>query len=181
MTTTLPADTVTTDRLLLRPFTLDDLPAYIRIRDEASVRAWLRSPDEPAAVIAERSLRHFIDEWAQRGYGPWAVVDRHTGDLLGHHGLRRMPEFDGETEVLYTLTERVRRQGIGVEAGLAALRYGFGTLRLDRIMAITLHDNLASRGVMERLGLTYRRDTVFKGNDVVYYAIDRADWVQRAA
>ncbi|BBK29728.1 ribosomal-protein-alanine N-acetyltransferase [Stella humosa] len=174
-------DTVTTERLTLRPFTLDDLPAYVRIRDEASVRGWLRSPDEPAAVIAERSLRHFMDEWDQRGYGPWAVIDRRTGDLLGHHGLRRLPEFDGETEILYTLTERVRRQGIGVEAGRAALAYGFETLGLDRVMAITLHDNLASRGVMERLGLTYRRDTVFKGHDVVYYALDREDWLAAKA
>lgn len=177
----LPPGSVRTERLLLRPFTLDDLPAYVRIRDEASVRDWLRSPDEPAAIIAERSLRHFMDEWRLRGYGPWAVVDRRTGELLGHHGLRYMPDFDGETEVLYTLSERVRRQGIGVEAGRAALAYGFGRLGLGRVMAITLHDNLASRGVMERLGMTYRRDATHRGLPVVYYAIDRAEWQRQAA
>ncbi|MCC7274949.1 MAG: GNAT family N-acetyltransferase [Alphaproteobacteria bacterium] len=169
--------TVETARLTLRPFTLDDIPAYAQVRDEASVRHWLRStPGEPAALIAERTIRHFVDEWEKRGYGPWAVIDRADGSLLGHHGLRRMPEFDGETEVLYSLAERARGRGLAVEAGRAALAWGFGTLGLDRIMAIALPDNRASRGVMERLGLTWRRDAVFKTFDVVYYALDRADW-----
>lgn len=173
--------TVTTERLTLRPFTLDDVPAYARIRDEPSVRQWLGSVrEEPPEVIADRSLRHFIDEWAVRGYGPWAVIDRATGELLGHHGLRHMPAFDGETELLYTLSAGARGKGFGIEAGLAAIRFGFETLGLDRIMAITLHDNRASRGLMERLGLTYRRDDVYKGLDVVYYALDRGDWAPPA-
>lgn len=172
---------ISTERLTLRPFTVADIPAYARIRDEPFVREWLRSPDEPAEVIADRAVRHFIDEWAVRGYGPWAVIDRESGELLGHHGLRHMPAFDGETEVLYSLSARGRGKGYGTEAGIAAIRFGFETLGLDRIMAITLHDNLGSRGLMERLGLTYRRDDVYKGIDVVYYALDRADWARPAA
>jgi len=163
---------VETARLLLRPLTLDDIPAYAAVRDEASVRAWLRSPDEPAAALAERTIRLFMEEWATRGYGPWAVIDRADGSLVGHHGLRFMPDF-GETEVLYALAERVRGRGYAVEAGQAAIAYGFGTVGLDRIMAIALHDNAASRAVMERLGLTYRRDATYKTHAVVYYALDR--------
>lgn len=173
--------TITTERLTLRPFTLADLPDYARVRDDPFVREWLRSDDEPAAVIAERAVRHFIEEWQVRGYGPWAVVDRRSGELLGHHGLRFMPAFDGETEVLYSLSASARGRGYGTEAGVAAIRFGFETLGLDRIMAITLHDNRGSRGLMERLGLTYRRDTTYKGHEVVYYALDRADWERRAA
>ncbi len=172
--------TVTTERLTLRPFTMADAPTYARIRAEPSVRQWLASGDEAPEAIADRVLRLFINEWATRGYGPWAVIERSSGELIGHHGLRHMPQFDGETEVLYALSERVRGTGVGVEAGRAALRFGFETLGLDRIMAITLHDNLASRGLMERLGLTYRRDDVYKGFDVVYYALDRGDWAPPA-
>ncbi|MGE0716855.1 MAG: GNAT family N-acetyltransferase [Alphaproteobacteria bacterium] len=174
--------TVETDHLTLRPFTIADIDAYAHVRDEASIRWWLRSPPEDtAAAIAERTIRHFMDEWAKRGYGPWAVIDKADGRLVGHHGLRHMPDFDGETEVLYCLAERVRGRGLAVEAGHAALAYGFDTLGLPRIMAIALHDNRASRAVMERLGLTWRRDAVFKTFDVAYYALDRAEWAPRGA
>ncbi|MGE0725993.1 MAG: GNAT family N-acetyltransferase [Alphaproteobacteria bacterium] len=164
---------VETDHLLLRPFTPADIPAYAEVREDAAIREWLRSdPAEPGTAIAARVVAMFIEQWATVGYGPWAVIDRADGALVGHHGLRFMPEF-GETEVLYALAGHVRGRGYAVEAGRAALAFGFDTLGLDRIMAIALHDNRASRAVMERLGLTYRRDETYKGFDVAYYALDR--------
>jgi ribosomal-protein-alanine N-acetyltransferase len=165
---------VETDHLLLRPFTLADVPAYAAVREDAAIREWLRSdPAESGTSIAARVVAMFIEEWATVGYGPWAVVDRADGTLIGHHGLRFMPEF-GETEVLYALAERARGRGYAVEAGRAALDFAFGTLGLARVIAIALHDNRASRAVMERLGLTYRRDETYKGFEVAYYQLDRA-------
>jgi hypothetical protein len=59
----------------------------------------------------------------------------------------------------------------------AALAYGFATLKLDLIFAITLPDNLASLAVMKRLGLTYRRRVDYKTfTDIVWYDIDREAW-----
>ena len=59
----------------------------------------------------------------------------------------------------------------------AALAYGFDTLGLNLIFAITLPDNHASQAVMKRLGLTYRRKVEYKGfKDIVWFDMDLQTW-----
>ena len=85
-----------------------------------------------------------------------------------------MPEFD-ETEVLWALHPDAWGHGYATEVARAALAYGFDTLGLDLIFAITLPDNLASQAVMKRLGLTYRRRVDYKGfTDIVWFDMDRS-------
>ena len=102
---------------------------------------------------------------------PWGVFleDR----LIGHGGLNYVPEFD-ETEVLWALHPDAWGNGYATEVARAALGYGFDTLGLELIFAITLPDNHASQAVMKRLGLTYRRQVEYKGfKDIVWFDIDR--------
>jgi RimJ/RimL family protein N-acetyltransferase len=62
----------------------------------------------------------------------------------------------------------------------AALDYGFETLGLELIFAITFVDNHASQAVMKRLGLTYRRKVEYKGrSDIVWFDMDRQAWNAR--
>ena len=83
-------------------------------------------------------------------------------------------------EVLWSLHPDAWGQGYAAEAARAALAYGFETLGLDRIFAITLEENRASRAVMERIGLTYRKRVDYKGfTDIVWYDIDRTAYAER--
>jgi len=172
--------TLCTARLILRPFSNDDAPAYAVIRLDERVIDWLpRPPDgETPMATAERTLRHFQETWAEHGVGPWAVCDRETGALLGHCGLRYLDDFKG-VEALWTLAPQCWGRGYASEAAAESLRYGFEQAGLDTIFAITLPGNLASRGVMAKIGMGYRRDTEWKGFDIVWYDIDRTTWQSR--
>ena len=59
---------------------------------------------------------------------------------------------------------------------MASLRYCFEEVGLDLIIGIAVPENLASRRVMEKLGMTLRGETRFKGSDVVWYAAERQVW-----
>ena len=59
------------------------------------------------------------------------------------------------------------------EAAGEALCYGFEELGLERIIAIIRTENAASRRVAEKAGLTLRGETRWRGNEVVWYAVDR--------
>jgi len=59
---------------------------------------------------------------------------------------------------------------------MASLHYGFEELGLDRIISIAVPENFASRRVMEKLGMTLRGETRFRGSDVVWYAVERQVW-----
>jgi RimJ/RimL family protein N-acetyltransferase len=65
---------------------------------------------------------------------------------------------------------------LATEGAKASVCHGFEELGLERIISITVHKNVASRRVMEKVGMTLRGETCFKGLGVVWYAVDRRDW-----
>jgi RimJ/RimL family protein N-acetyltransferase len=65
---------------------------------------------------------------------------------------------------------------LATEGARASLRYGFEELGLERVISIMHPENVASRRVAEKAGLTLRGETHFKGYDVIWYAIDRREW-----
>lgn len=61
--------------------------------------------------------------------------------------------FRPEVGLYWELSPGDRGRGYATEAGAALIAYGFGALRLGRIVATTTHENLASQAVMRRLGM----------------------------
>ncbi len=72
-------------------------------------------------------------------------------------------------------------RGLATEDAMASLRYGFEEVGLDLIIGIAVPENLASRRVMEKLGMSLRGETPFKGYDVVWYAVERQVWESSGA
>lgn len=167
-------ETIETARLTLRPFTFDDVPAYAAIRAKPEVMRFFPKTDETPEDGARRLIEHFMGHWRAPGYGPWAAIEKSSGQLVGHLGLRYLPEF-GETEILYILDSTVWRRGLATEGAAAARDHAFDALDLKRVMAIALAENVASTGVMTKIGLRYERMATYKGFDVAYYALDRTD------
>lgn len=163
---------IETARLRLRPFTLDDMPDYAVLRASPAVMRFFPKRPETPQEAARRLVTSFVDNWRERGYGPWAAIEKSSGRFLGHLGLRFVPEF-GETEVLYMLHDWAWGQGYATEGALAARDHGFGALGLARLMAIAVPENRASTRVMEKIGMRYERMAEFRGIPVAYYAMKR--------
>lgn len=156
MRKSLGMDRIETGRLLLRPFEETDGPAYRAIRLKPGVTRFLPSHTEDPAEAAHRAdaaVAAFREAWKRDGYGPWAVVERAMGRLVGHLGLRRLPER-GETELLFLIDPDAQGRGYATEGGRAALACGFGRLALPEVAAFALPGNAASIAVLERLGMT---------------------------
>jgi RimJ/RimL family protein N-acetyltransferase len=163
-----------TERLDLRPLVPEDSEAYAAVRCHPAVAKWLPPVAGEPVEAVRGTIGRFAAAWQERRYAPWGVFldDR----LIGHGGLNFVPEFDA-TEVLWALHPDAWGKGYATEVARAALAYGFGTLELDLIFAITLPDNIASQAVMKRLGLVYRRRVDYKSfTDIVWYDIDRKAW-----
>ena len=161
-----------TERLALRPLLPADAEAYAEMRFHPEVAKWLPAPSgDPQA--ADAAIERFTRSWEERRYGPWGVFLE--GRLIGHGGLNYVPDF-GETEVLWALHPKFWGRGYATEVARAALDFGFGTLGLEMIFAMTLPDNLASQAVMKRIGLTYRKRVTYKGFDAVWYDTNRDLW-----
>ncbi len=166
-----------TERLTLRPLVPEDAEAYAAMRFHAEVAKWLPPAQGDPLDAVRGTIGRFATAWQERQYAPWGVF---LGDgLIGHGGLNFVPEF-AATEVLWALHPDAWGHGYATEVARAALAYGFDTLGLDLIFAITLPDNVASQAVMKRLGLTYRRRVDYKAfTDIVWYDVDRETWQAR--
>jgi GrpB-like predicted nucleotidyltransferase (UPF0157 family) len=158
-----------TERLLLRPKTLDDLDALYAVFADPAMARWLGQPSREE--VAGRLERH-VEHQRNHGFSMWAVVERASGALIGHCGLQHL---DGgpEVEVGWALASDRWGRGYATEAGRASLHYGFDVLGLAEIVAVTLPENLASRRVMEKLGMEYDGRGVYYGWEQVKYASRR--------
>jgi ribosomal-protein-alanine N-acetyltransferase len=169
---------VETARLYLRrlqPTDMDDY--YQRIYADPDVMRTLL----PGKLLSREEFdtripTFMIDHWSAHGFGPWMVIHKADLQCIGHCGLRYWPD-SSDVEVLYALDKRYWGQGLATEGARASLRYGFEELQLNRIMAAALVDNQASRRVMEKLGMQYENNMLFRGLEVACYAIARADYL----
>ena len=94
---------VETHRLHLRPFESANLEAYAVIRSRSSNARYLPG-GEAGAKAAAGKVRTLWghDAWTDGGYAPRAVIEKSTFRLIGHLGLRYLPEIE-ETELLYMI------------------------------------------------------------------------------
>ncbi len=120
-------------------------------------------------------LQAYAYHWDERGFGIWAVEECASGRLVGRTGLMHWDDWTASThdaEIGWTFAPEVWGRGYATEAARAALGWAAERPGLQTIVSITRPDNVASRRVMEKLGLTYRGETVWRGFDQVWYGIE---------
>ncbi|HZT59774.1 MAG TPA: GNAT family N-acetyltransferase [Pyrinomonadaceae bacterium] len=169
------ADEVETARLRLRMFTPEDLDALAAIAADPEVMRYIGAGKPLVREEVKYNLATIINGFRRRGFGRWAVVRKDSGAFVGYCGLTRGQEEVG-VEIAYMLARDEWGKGLATEAARACLRYGFEKLGCDSIAALTRHENMRSRRVMERIGMRYVRDGHYYGFDCVCYAISREEW-----
>jgi RimJ/RimL family protein N-acetyltransferase len=143
-----------TDRLILRRWQDSDLEPWAAMNADPEVREHLG--DLLTREQSDASVAQFQAEFDQRGYGWFAVEVQATGEFIGFAGLDQVDEgmpFTG-VEIGWRLTRSARGQGYATEAALAVLAFGFETLELPEILAVTTVNNIRSQAVMYRIGMT---------------------------
>jgi len=178
-----------TPRLLLRPFAPDDVETVVAIIADERTRRFLfagTSADEKAFIASQIAMHQ------AHGIGFIPVVLKETGALIGYCGLRHIPHklsFTPAVDIGWVLSPDHWGKGYATEAAAAWLRHGFETLRFDEIVAYTATGNLASRAIMDKLGM--RRDETRDFNhpkgqpdrpDIirqVLYAMTKEEWRAR--
>jgi RimJ/RimL family protein N-acetyltransferase len=145
--------TLTTDRLVLRPFRTEDVDPYLAVMTTPEVRASLHVPDDYGRAQAWAALVSLAGLWPLEDLGQWALEERASGRFVGRAGLYWRPEPDWPgVEVGWLLAPDVWGRGYATEAGARAIRYGFADLGLDVLHSVILPTNARSEAVATRLG-----------------------------
>lgn len=172
-----------TERLLLRPFTLDDAPIVQQLagdREIASTMVNIPHPYEDG--MAEEWIGTHQERFDRGELVNWAIVRWGDDTLVGAIGLGIHPSH-GRAELAYWIGKPFWGEGYCTEAAEAVLDYGFSVLGLNRIYADHMSRNPASGRVMEKIGMRYEgclREHVKKWDvfeDIKVYGILRSEYM----
>ena len=149
---------IETPRLLLRPFTLNDIEAAYNMNLDQEISIYTGDGGVVNYDEMERRIRGIISEdYMKYGYGRFAVELIGIDSFIGFAGLKYLPEY-GVTDLGYRFKKKYWGQGIATEAGKASIEYGFKTLKLKELKAYAMEENKASIKVLTKLGFIYEMD-----------------------
>ncbi len=174
--------TLTTERLVLRPFTLADAPDVQRLagaREVASPTQNIPHPYEDG--MAEQWISTHAEAFANDQRVSFAITQREDGALCGAIGLG-INRPHQHAEMGYWLGLPYWNRGYTSEAARAVVRYGFEVLDLHRIFARHMTRNPASGRVMQKIGMAYEGTMRQHGlkwgafEDLACYGLLRDEW-----
>jgi len=127
-------------------FELLNDPSWLRFIGDKKVR----SLEDARRYIEEGPMRMY----AVRGFGLWLVERKSDGAPLGICGLVKREQLE-DVDLGFAFLPRYWSQGYAHEASRGVLDYARQAVRLERIVAITSPDNVASARLLEKLGFAY--------------------------
>jgi ribosomal-protein-alanine N-acetyltransferase len=151
----------------------DDLAALL---GDPRVAETLQASGAPASdAEVKDNLNAKLYHWATHGFGFWMLYDRATGEFVGRGGLQHTRATGrDEVEIGWAIVPSRWGQGLATELALVSVEAGFRELGLDELIAFTRSDNVASRRVMEKAGLSYDREFEHVGLPHVLYRVAQA-------
>lgn len=169
---------IDTAKFCLRIFKPADLDELSRIFGKAENMKYLGLNGEPMTKAeTETVLLSMIGHWARHNFGRWAVISKESGKLIGCSGLR---SHKNGAELVYLIDESEWGKGLATEIALASLDFGFRHHNFKKIVAFARHANSASRRVMEKIGMQYKKELTIYEVFVVQYEITREQFLTQA-
>lgn len=162
-----------TERFRLRELRADDGAFALALLNDPDFLAYIgdrgvRDADQARAYLLEGP----IASYARHGFGMWAVEMKHDGSLAGMCGLVRRELLPGP-DLGYAFLPQWRGQGLAREAARLTLEIAFGPLALPRVLAIVTIGNVASRHLLESLGMRLQGPRALDGETLLVYELDR--------
>jgi ribosomal-protein-alanine N-acetyltransferase len=167
-----------TKRLLIRPFTPDDLASLINFRTDPRVSKYLGGGEMQNPKALKSRLDFYIGCYEKHGFGMCAMIWKDSGEMIGASGLQPL-ENSEDIEVGYSLSYDFWGKGLATECAKAWLKFGFNEVGLDRIVAVAQPENKASWHVMEKLGMKFEKNEKHYGFDCVFYAISKKEFLDK--
>ncbi len=153
---------LTTTRLLCEALTPAHAAEVQPLLGDPRVAATL-SPTSlpPAPGGSPEELQAKAEHWRRHGFGLWLLRDRATYAMVGRGGLQHTLIGDvEEVEIAWAIVPERWRDGLATELAVTCIEVALDDLALPSVMAYTRIDNVASRGVMKKAGMSLEREFV---------------------
>jgi ribosomal-protein-alanine N-acetyltransferase len=141
-----------TPRLHARRIDSTDVEAMLGVYGDPEVVRWVGNGDPFDRALCEKWINITHQDYATRGFGMLALVERHAGEVVGFGGLVYL-DSQTEAEIKYALHRSQWGRGYATEAAAALLAFGAAQFGLPEIIATAAPENEASHRVLLKAGM----------------------------
>jgi [ribosomal protein S5]-alanine N-acetyltransferase len=145
--------TLETPRLTLQPFTLEDLDHLADLHADPEVNRFYKVQGAWSRELVSEYLTGFINDHQTLGYSKFKVTLKDR-TFIGRAGFSLWEET-GETELGYSFKREQWGKGYATEVSRELVRWIFEATDLEYIIAFAVVENVASRKVLEKIGMTF--------------------------
>ncbi len=153
---------LTTPRLYLRRFTLEDTDLIIALNNDAEVLKYIQESLIDTETKALEVLSQRILPYYENNLGRWAVHLKNTNEFIGWCGLKYRAELN-ETDLGYRYIKQYWRNGYALEAAQHVLNFAFKTLHINEVIGRTHIENKGSLSILQKIGMAYLKNETVDG------------------
>lgn len=148
-----------TARLQVRHLEPSDSDALHRITGDVELMRHMGDGQPLSRELNDKWITVSLNNYATKGYGCSAVIDKRDGAFIGFCGLVRseFAEPPDDAELIYALRKPYWGQGLATEVAAAMLSYGKHVCDLKRIIATIDPQNAASIQVARKIGFHHTK------------------------
>lgn len=146
-----------TKHLYLRRFTVDDAEEYWPLVSRPEILRY--TGEQPQATlddVREILLTRPLKDYSVHGFGRMACIEKSTGRIVGFSGLKYLEGLH-EVDIGYRFLPECWGKGYATESALMLMRQYNSEFGVRRIVGLVHAENVASKRVLEKLGLRFER------------------------
>ena len=152
------------ERLLFRPIAYEDAPDMYEYCKDPDVSRYLLWTPHTSVGYTKRHIAWAIEGYREGRFFDFAVIEKVSRRMIGTCGFTSIDRENASAEIGYVFSKDYWGCGFGKEAILTVLAFAFLSLSFHRVEARFMEENIASRRVAEKCGMTvegYYRDKLY--------------------
>ena len=164
---------IETERLLIRPFKMEDIAPSYKMNLDAEVSKYTGDGGVVSKKEIERRIvENVFGDYQKHGFGRLAVELKGENKFIGFTGLKYLEDLD-EVDLGYRFMKEYWGKGIATESAKACVNLGFNTLELKRMIAMVLPENKGSIKVLEKLNFEYEKEIIEDNQLAKVYSLNK--------
>lgn len=171
-----------TDRLILRPFKKEDARRIRDLANDKKITSILGLPYPYELKHAEEWIATHREQLTNGTEYPLKIIDKQSNDIIGTITIR-VDKINHKGELGYWIGSQFWGRGFATEAAKKMIDFGFNELNLNKVWALALTRNIASKMVLEKAGLqqegTLRQNRLLQNvyEDMDVYGLLREEYM----
>ena len=160
-----------TERLIVRQYMINDIDELFRIMSDIRVHTYTKDKNNPwDKQRTEKYIKFMMEkDFKTLDCFHGAVIEKESNQLIGLCGLN--PYKANEPEIEFKIGVPYWGKGYATELGKQIIKDSFATTDIKGMYGMAQPENIASRKVLEKIGMKYLGNKIFRNHEDSFYYI----------